>query len=210
VGGSSATATWLQSSPAQGPRSCSASRGARCPGRHGARAAAPMAGRVTRMVIALQDERDRGNRTMLPAGLGERIRSCCSSAVSRGSVGSQPPAPVSQGHRRGISAAMATPTDVAEKRETASSSQPGLDPKPRDVFTFGEPSRIPLPDQTDPPVGGDGVVRWPRPFLFDPFDAHQDRRSRARGDGGRARCAPGDRRTGPVGVPGGIRLTLRC
>jgi hypothetical protein len=38
---------------------------------------------------------------------------------------------------------MATPTDLAEKRETASSSQPGLDPRPRDAFTLGEPSRIP-------------------------------------------------------------------
>jgi hypothetical protein len=38
---------------------------------------------------------------------------------------------------------MATPTDVAEKREGATRSQPGLDPKPRDAFTLGEPSRIP-------------------------------------------------------------------
>ena len=38
---------------------------------------------------------------------------------------------------------MATRIDVAEKRETRSISQPGLDPRPRDVFTFGEPSRIP-------------------------------------------------------------------
>jgi len=39
---------------------------------------------------------------------------------------------------------MATRIDVAEKRETRSISQPGLDPRPRDVFTFGEPSRIPF------------------------------------------------------------------
>jgi len=39
---------------------------------------------------------------------------------------------------------MATRIDVAEKRETRSISQPGLDPTPRDVFTFGEPSRIPF------------------------------------------------------------------
>jgi hypothetical protein len=39
---------------------------------------------------------------------------------------------------------MATMTEVAENRETRSVSQPGLDPRPRDVFTFGQPSRIPL------------------------------------------------------------------
>jgi hypothetical protein len=39
---------------------------------------------------------------------------------------------------------MATTTDVARKRETRSVSEPGLDPRPRDVFTFGEPSRIPF------------------------------------------------------------------
>jgi hypothetical protein len=37
---------------------------------------------------------------------------------------------------------MATMTEVAEKPEARSVSQPGLDPRPRDVFTFGEPSRI--------------------------------------------------------------------
>jgi hypothetical protein len=37
---------------------------------------------------------------------------------------------------------MATTIDVAQKRETRSVSQPGLDPRPRDVFTLGEPSRI--------------------------------------------------------------------
>jgi hypothetical protein len=43
---------------------------------------------------------------------------------------------------------MATTTDVAQKRETRSVPQPGLDQRPRDVFTFGEPSRIrfPVPD----------------------------------------------------------------
>ena len=37
---------------------------------------------------------------------------------------------------------MATMTGVAEKPGTRSAPQPGLDPRPRDVFTFGEPSRI--------------------------------------------------------------------
>ena len=79
-------------------------------------------GVVTRMVIALQDERI--------AATGRCSRRDSARAVS-------------PGHPRGISAAMTTPTDVADKRETASSSQPGLDPKPRDAFTLGEPSRIP-------------------------------------------------------------------
>ena len=35
-------------------------------------------------------------------------------------------------------------TEVAEKPGTRSVPQPGLDPRPRDVFTFGEPSRIPF------------------------------------------------------------------
>ncbi len=39
---------------------------------------------------------------------------------------------------------MATMTEVAEKPATRSVPQPGLDPRPRDVFTFGEPSRIPF------------------------------------------------------------------
>ena len=39
---------------------------------------------------------------------------------------------------------MATMTEVAEKPGTRSVPQPGLDPRPRDVFTFGEPSRIPF------------------------------------------------------------------
>ena len=39
---------------------------------------------------------------------------------------------------------MATTTDEAEKRETRSVSQPGLGSRPRDVFTFGAPPRIPL------------------------------------------------------------------
>jgi hypothetical protein len=37
---------------------------------------------------------------------------------------------------------MATTTDLAQMWEARSVSQPGLDPRPRDVFTFGEPSRI--------------------------------------------------------------------
>jgi hypothetical protein len=39
---------------------------------------------------------------------------------------------------------MATMTEIAEKPGTRSDPQPGLDPRPRDVFTFGEPSRIPF------------------------------------------------------------------
>jgi len=39
---------------------------------------------------------------------------------------------------------MATMTEVAEKPETRSVPQRGLDPRPRDVFTLGEPSRIPF------------------------------------------------------------------
>jgi hypothetical protein len=39
---------------------------------------------------------------------------------------------------------MAITTEVTEKRDTRSGGQPGLDPRPRDVFTFGEPSRIPF------------------------------------------------------------------
>jgi hypothetical protein len=52
-------------------------------------------------------------------------------------------APVSPGRRRGISALMATTTDVIGRRGTPSISQPGLDPRPQDAFTFGQPSRIP-------------------------------------------------------------------
>jgi hypothetical protein len=39
---------------------------------------------------------------------------------------------------------MAVTTEVTEKRDTRSGGKPGLDPRPRDVFTFGEPSRIPF------------------------------------------------------------------
>jgi hypothetical protein len=39
---------------------------------------------------------------------------------------------------------MATITEVAEKPGTRSVPEPGLDPRPMDVFTFGEPSRIPF------------------------------------------------------------------
>ena len=39
---------------------------------------------------------------------------------------------------------MATMTEIAEKQGTQSVPQPGLDPRPRDVFTFGEPSGIPF------------------------------------------------------------------
>jgi hypothetical protein len=35
-------------------------------------------------------------------------------------------------------------TEVAEKPGARSVPQPGLDPRPRDVFIFGEPSRIPF------------------------------------------------------------------
>lgn len=38
---------------------------------------------------------------------------------------------------------MAGTNGVAEKQEVASIAQPGLDPRPRDAFTFGEPSRTP-------------------------------------------------------------------
>ncbi len=39
---------------------------------------------------------------------------------------------------------MAITTEVTEERDTRSGGQPGLDLRPRDVFTFGEPSRIPF------------------------------------------------------------------
>jgi hypothetical protein len=39
---------------------------------------------------------------------------------------------------------MAITTEVTETRDTRRGGQPGLDPRPRDVFTFGEPSRIPF------------------------------------------------------------------
>jgi len=35
-------------------------------------------------------------------------------------------------------------SEVAEKPGMRSVSPPGLDPRPRDVFTFGQPSRIPF------------------------------------------------------------------
>jgi len=37
---------------------------------------------------------------------------------------------------------MVPTTDLAEKLQTGNVSQPGLELRPRDVFTFGEPSRI--------------------------------------------------------------------
>ena len=39
---------------------------------------------------------------------------------------------------------MAITTEVTEKRDTRSGGKPGLDSRPTDVFTFGEPSRIPF------------------------------------------------------------------
>jgi len=39
---------------------------------------------------------------------------------------------------------MATMSEVAEKPGMRSVPPPGLDPRPTDVFTFGEPSRIPF------------------------------------------------------------------
>jgi hypothetical protein len=42
---------------------------------------------------------------------------------------------------------MAITTEVTEKRNARNGGQPGLDPRPRDVFTFGEPSRVLFPVQ---------------------------------------------------------------
>ena len=42
---------------------------------------------------------------------------------------------------------MATATEAPVRPQTAHTSPPGLDPRPRDVFTFGAPSRIPFPIQ---------------------------------------------------------------
>ncbi len=81
-----------------------------------------------------------GDRTTLPARRGRREDAVLPFRPSSG-AGRQP---VSPGRRRGISVPMATMTEVAEKPETRSVPQRGLDPRPRDVFTLGEPSRIPF------------------------------------------------------------------
>jgi hypothetical protein len=58
------------------------------------------------------------------------------------SKGAQPRTLVSPGRLPGIPTLMVPTTDLAEKRGMGNVSQPGLELRPRDVFTFGEPSRI--------------------------------------------------------------------